>query len=66
MSQGHPDARHYPIGVLMVETEIARKRELSRMVNEVSLIRSAIPAALDKKASRAFKEHLENLSADAE
>lgn len=66
MAEGHPDARHYPIGMLVVETTIARKRVVGRMVSEATLIRSAIPAAIDRKASKAFKELVEKLNADAE
>jgi hypothetical protein len=66
MAEGHPNARHYSIAVLMTETEIARKRVQGRMVSEVGLIRAAIPAAIDKAASRAFTKLLEELNADAE
>lgn len=66
MSEGHSEARFYPLGMLAVEVEIARKRENGKLVSEVSLLRMAMASVMDKKAAREFKKELEKLGANAE
>lgn len=64
MSQGHPDARDYPIGFLATETEIARGRVREHMAGTASLVRGAMLAANSKKAAREFDKLLEKMSAN--
>ncbi|QZI85632.1 tape measure chaperone [Stenotrophomonas phage Suzuki] len=61
ISEGHPNASEYPLGVLIVETEIARERVNNRLKTEALLIQGAIGSALTKKGAQAFKEQISEL-----
>lgn len=66
MAEGHAEARFYPLGMLAVEVEIARKRENGKLVSEVALLRMAMASVMDKKAARDFKKELEKLGANTD
>lgn len=62
MSEGHPDARRYPLPMLWHEVSIARDRIDQRHVTEALLTQSAIMSVLDKKGSENFKKLIKDLS----
>jgi len=66
LAEGHADAKFYPLGMLAVEVEIARKRVTGSLVGEVALLRMAMASVMSKKVAREFKTEMERLSADAE
>lgn len=62
MSQGHPDARHYPLCTLWHEADLARKRINLGHVTEALLIQSAVASLLDKQAAKDFQSLIRKLS----
>jgi hypothetical protein len=61
VSEGHADAGNYPLGYLVVETEIARERINGHIKTTMTLTQSAIASALSKKAASNFNKAISEL-----
>ncbi|AIU37952.1 tail length tape measure protein [Chivirus chi] len=63
MSEGHPAARHYPLGYLWSETKIAKRRVNAGYVTQSLLMQSCIGAVLNgKKGGKEYKKLIKELS----
>lgn len=65
-SQGHPDAKHYPLCILWHEVDIARSRVREEAVTEALLIQAAVGSLLDKKGAENFQKLLKKMTSDGE
>lgn len=61
ISEGHLYAGDYPLGYMIVETEIARERVNGNIKTQAILFQSAMASTQSKKAVSAFKEQIEGL-----
>lgn len=61
MSEGHPNARDYPIQVLWDEALIARARVNSVLASEALLLQLAVGALFSKESSAVFQRQLKRL-----
>ena len=62
LSEGHCDARRYPIWLLEIESALARERRDQDIALSSSMINSAINACFSKKAAREFTDNIKKLS----
>lgn len=63
MSQGHPDARRYPLGHLWSEINIARRRVNMQMVTESTLLQALLGSVMNGKNGGAhYKKLIKGLS----
>lgn len=65
ISEGHTQARDYPLGTLLYEAEIAKERCNNNIVTEIALMQMVVGSVLSKDAAKALKKQLEKLSGDA-
>lgn len=63
MSEGHPDAAHYPIALLWSEATIAQQRVNVQHATTASLMQSVIATVLGgKEAHEALRRTLKDLT----
>ncbi len=62
MSQGHQEARHYPVPMLWTETRLARERVNRDQANEAMLTRLAVHSLLSKNAGQEFNKRIKKLT----
>lgn len=66
LSQGHTQARRYPIAVVWSETRIIRQRESRQRQQEAILVQAAVATAIgqafgNKDATKAFNDLLKRM-----
>lgn len=54
LDHGHPEARKYPIGMLMDESNLVIERQNSATLTEANLLQLAIDGILSKKQREQF------------
>lgn len=62
MSEGHPEARRYPLPMLAHEVAIARDRINRQHVTNAVLTQGAIISAIDKQGAKEFQKQIKRLS----
>lgn len=63
MSEGHPDARRYPLGYLWSEITIARRRVNMQLVTESTLMQALLGAVMNsKKGGKHYNKLIKGLS----
>lgn len=60
-SQGHPEARFYPVPRLWTETRIAKRRLDRALANEAVLIQMAASSLFSEKAGKNFEKRIKEL-----
>ncbi len=53
---GHPDAAHYPLGMLSDEALLVLERQHNAEANRAALLHLAVSAILSKKAGTEFRK----------
>lgn len=66
VSNGHPDAFGYPLGMVADEAKLISDRENSRRVTEAVVMQATISSVLSKEGGKHFKELLEQLNPETE
>lgn len=64
MANGHPEARHYPLGMVYDEAALVEERENGRIVTEAMLLQTAVASILSKKAKSAFTKQIKSLTVE--
>lgn len=64
MAGGHPEARHYPLGMLYDESALVEERENGRIAIESSLIQLAAASVVSKPARSAFTKRVKALNVE--
>ena len=62
LDHGHPQARKYPIGLLLDESNIVIERLNGAIVTEANLMRMAVNGVLSKGSRQAFDKTIRKLS----
>jgi len=62
LSQGHPQAPHYPIGMIWDEARLVVERLNGAYATEAILVQSAIASALSKDGAKEFKKTISRLN----
>jgi hypothetical protein len=63
-SEGHPEARLYPVPLLWQELQIVRRRLNRVHATEATLTRMAVSSVLSKEAGKQFDKTVKKLSED--
>lgn len=61
LSEGHVDARRYPLWMLWDETRIVRARNNAAMVTNAVLLQMAAGSLFSKEAGKAFEKVVKGL-----
>lgn len=61
MSEGHWEARHYPVAMVWSEARIVRQRRAGRMKTEAALQEQVIAAVLSAKGHKQLTQTLKGL-----
>lgn len=64
MANGHPEARHYPLGMVHDEAALVEERENGRIVTEAMLLQTAVASILSSKAKTAFTKQIKSLNVE--
>lgn len=64
MSEGHAEARHYPLGMVQDEAAFCEERENNRIITESVLIQLAASSLVAKSARSAFTKKLKTLNVE--
>lgn len=62
MSQGHPEAGWYPLGLLWVESQLVVERLNQQEATRATLLQLAVGSILSKKTGAEFKKTLKELT----
>lgn len=62
LSEGHADARRYPLWMLWDETRIVRERNNAVMVTNAVLLQMAAGSLFSKDAGKAFEKLVKRLA----
>lgn len=62
MAEGHPDARHYPIGMVWDEASLVVSRINRAHATDALLIQLAVGAVLSKKGAQEFSKQIKRLN----
>lgn len=62
LDHGHPEARHYPLGMLSDETALVIERVNGNIVTDANLLQLAIGSVLSKKARIEFSDAIGRLN----
>lgn len=66
LANGHPDARNYPIGMLIDEANLVIERANLATVLEANLLQQAIHGFLSDESRKLFKKLIDGLPTEAE
>jgi hypothetical protein len=61
LSEGHADARRYPVAFAWSEARIVRQRNAFRRKEETALLQLAVGSILDKKAGKELAKLIERM-----
>lgn len=61
MSEGHRDARLYPVAVTWSEVRIVRQRQAVRMQNEAVVMQTVIGSLFSKEGGKEFAKLLQRM-----
>lgn len=61
LSEGHADARCYPVAVVWSEARIVRQRHAARIKQEAALTQMVIASVMDKKAGKRLAKLLNRM-----
>lgn len=61
-ANGHPEARHYPVPTLWMETKIVRKRLNNDFATSATLLQMAVAGVLSTDANTAFEKKIKELT----
>ena len=61
LGHGHPQARLYPLGMLMDEASIVVRRANNGHVTQATLLQGAVSGVLSKKANKEFQKQINRL-----
>lgn len=62
MSEGHPDAPYYPIGVVWDEARIVVERHNGAHATQAVLVQLAVSSVLSKDGAKEFKKTINRLN----
>lgn len=61
LSEGHPQARHYPIAMVWSESRIVRQRNAARVKRDTVVLQMAIASNFGKKAGKQLETLLKEM-----
>jgi len=61
LSEGHADARCYPVAVVWSEARIVRQRHANRIRQDAALMQMAIASVMDRKAGKRLSKLLNRM-----
>lgn len=61
LDHGHPEARRYPVGMLMDEARLVVQRVNNGHVTTATLLQGAVSGVLSKKANKEFQKQIKRL-----
>lgn len=64
MANGHADAMHYPIGMVMDEAALIVERENRRIASEAIALKAAASAVMTEQGGKHFDELITRLTGE--
>lgn len=64
LSNGHPEAMSYPLGMVYDESNLIIERQNSKIATEVLLLQQAVNALLSKGGRKQFTKTLKTLNVE--